>query len=354
MKVITLIKLTNWSLIIDILGESSCREVWQNLAVYIPSVSDSILHKQIYNVGEIYLINENNYTEKTELNIRTVITKFFQDSLGILTFRLAKIELISYEYKSESALLAPTKTKTKTKKLYSNPIGELKRIIDNKLITPYLQGIYDSNEYKLIGYEALSRGPIDSPLFEANILFSTALLQDTAHELELVCLERMLELVKFIHDDKFISINLSPYMLLDKNVYLLLNAIDNKFKVKLELTEHVFIPCWEKVLSKMNEYRKQGFEFWLDDVGCGYFNFETIKTVNPELTKFSLSIIKDNDIIKELKLITENIHKNKGKVLVEGIENLEQLKLIKDINIDYVQGFLFDIPSEAFKKLRCN
>lgn len=144
-------------------------------------------------------------------------------------------------------------------------------------------------------------------------------------------------------------------MLLDKSVSMLLNNVEDKSKIKLELTEHTFIPCWKKIISAMDKYRKQGFEFWLDDVGCGYFDYETIKIVNPELTKIGISLIKkilnDDEIIEKLKLITNEIHNEGGKILAEGVETLEQVELIRQINIDYIQGYYLDIPSEALKKL---
>ncbi|WP_122032340.1 EAL domain-containing protein [Aliivibrio sp. EL58] len=362
MKITTKIKLTNWPLIIDLLGDSYCRKVWKDLAICIPSITGGFLQKQVYDAGELFLTNKTNNIEDVELNIHNSVSKFFQDKFSLSIFRLTNIELISYEYKynfDENLTMQDLNIKkSKFSRSKSKATGELKKIIDNRLITPYLQGIYDTKKQNLVGYEALSRGPINSSLFEAKKLFSAALSQDATYELELICLERILNIIEYINDDQFISINISPYMLLDNNVKFLLDSIDNKFKVKLELTEHIFIPCWEEIISAMNKYRMEGFEFWLDDVGCGYFNFETIKIVNPELTKIGMTLIDkishNYDIIKKLKLVTEDIHNNGGKVLAEGIENLEQLKIIREINIDYVQGFIFDSPNEAFEKLRNN
>ncbi|GEK14258.1 EAL domain-containing protein [Aliivibrio fischeri] len=350
MKTITLVALTNWPLIIELFGYSYCKDLWKELIINITSKNKFILHDEKHKSNEIYFLNEGNNIKKIHLSIKTSITIFLQDKLGILTFRLAKIELSTIEYKKNYNF-----TYRDLNKLYSSPHGELKKIMEEKQITPFLQGIYGSEKKELIGYEALSRGPINSSLFQANNLFSAALSQNVMHELELICLEQILDLTKHIDDDRFLSINLSPYMLLDKSVYILLNKVEDKSKIKLELTEHTFIPCWKKIISAMNKYRTLGFEFWLDDVGCGYFDYETIKIVNPELTKIGISLIKniinDDEIIEKLKLITNEIHNTGGKILAEGVENLEQVELIRKINIDYIQGYYFDVPGEALNKL---
>ncbi|MUK43031.1 EAL domain-containing protein [Aliivibrio fischeri] len=350
MKTITLVALTNWPLIIELFGYSYCKDLWKELIIHITSKNKFILHDEKHKSNKIYFLNEGNNIKQIHLSIKTSITIFLQDKLGILTFRLAKIELSTIEYKNNYNF-----TYRDLNKLYSSPHGELKKVLENKRITPFLQGIYDSEKKELIGYEALSRGPLNSSLFQANNLFSAAISQDVMHELELICLEQILNLTNHIDNDRFISINLSPYMLLDKSVSMLLNNVEDKSKIKIELTEHTFIPCWEKIISAMNKYRKQGFEFWLDDVGCGYFDYETIKIVNPELTKIGISLIKkiinDDEIIEKLKLITNEIHNKGGKILAEGVETLEQVELIRQINIDYIQGYYLDIPSEALKKL---
>lgn len=351
MKTITLITLTNWPLIIELFGYSYCKNLWKELIIHITSKSEFALHNEKYQSNEIYLTNEEEPDiKKLNLILKTNITIFLQNRLGILTFRLAKIELATIEYTEKY-----TFKRENLNKLYSTPHGELREIMEKKQITPFLQGIYDSDKKTLIGYEALSRGPIDSSLFQANNLFSAALSQDVMHELELICLEQILNLTKHINNDKFLSINISPYMLLDKSVDVLLNKITDKSKVKLELTEHTFIPCWEEIITAMNKYRKLGYEFWLDDVGCGYFDYDTIKIVNPELTKIGISLIKkiisDDEITKKLRLITNEIHDNGGKILAEGVESLEQVELIRQINIDYIQGYYLDIPSEALHKL---
>ena len=98
----------------------------------------------------------------------------------------------------------------------------------------------------------------------------------------------------------------------------------------------------------MAQLRKRGYQFWLDDVGCGFFDLALIDEVKPEVVKLCIKIVSrltfDSTLVDEIKTVVTAVHDYGGAVLAEGIEEPAQLKMAQQLNIDLAQGYLFDKP----------
>lgn len=119
-------------------------------------------------------------------------------------------------------------------------------------------------------------------------------------------------------------------------------------KIAIEITESIFISDYQRIIEQMFGINRLDINFYLDDFGTGYSNILNV-------IKLPLSIIKIDKT-----LIYESIHNQSNnklihglcdafrdsgmKVLAEGIETNEQYEIIKNMNIDYIQGFLFSKP----------
>ncbi|MGN2613574.1 hypothetical protein ACTFQ6_17725 [Aliivibrio fischeri] len=125
MKTITLVALTNWPLIIELFGYSYCKNLWKELIIHMTSKNKFILHDEKHKSNKIYFLNEGNNVEQIHLSIKSSITIFLQDKLGILTFRLAKIELSTIKYRENYNFIHKN-----LNKLYSTPHGELKKVLE--------------------------------------------------------------------------------------------------------------------------------------------------------------------------------------------------------------------------------
>lgn len=225
---------------------------------------------------------------------------------------------------------------------------ELVKIIENRSLVSYSQSIHNIHSQQYYGSELLVRGPANSSLFLPNELFSAAFKLDKSGELEALCLEVHLENIKQHPRDQVFTINISPKMLLDSKTLRLLKGCERASQIKLELTEHYPVQDWTPIKVKMTELRELGYEFWLDDVGCGFFNLALVNEVKTEAVKLCTSLMNkfpDNKkFLSDIKTMVETIHRYGGKVLAEGIENQKQLLFAKQLGIDYAQGFFFDKP----------
>ena len=225
----------------------------------------------------------------------------------------------------------------------------LQQLIEQGGLLSYFQSIQDIQNQGVAGYEALVRGPLDTSLHRADQLFATADKYNLTHELEIASLSSHLNTIAGIDSPAFFTVNISPKMLFDTRVWQVLNDFSSPSRVKLELTEHLPVNDWQPVKEKMNQLRVLGYQIWLDDVGCGFFDLELIDTVQPEVVKLCIKIVSrltvDSRLVQDIKSVIQAVHQYGGKVLAEGIEEQQQLGMAKHLGVDYAQGFLFDKPA---------
>lgn len=150
-----------------------------------------------------------------------------------------------------------------------------------------------------------------------------------------------------------ININLPSYMLkssaiLDEflNCFAERNLPPKRFCI--EVMEDQDIPA-DKLLSSLQKIKKLGFTIAMDDFGTGYSSLSRLSMLPFDTIKIDRSLLlaasTGNKTILEgaIKLIKRlNI-----SVLVEGVETVEQLTLIRHLGADSVQGFLFSKPVDV-------
>jgi diguanylate cyclase (GGDEF)-like protein len=158
------------------------------------------------------------------------------------------------------------------------------------------------------------------------------------------------------------SFNLSALSLNDNDLsrYIIDLAERNNInprKINIELTERVAISSMKRCFDFMTELKKLGFTFSLDDFGSGYCSFKYIQTLPFDVIKIDGSFIKDIETNNQNKTIVNaitDIAKAYGrKTVAEYIENKEISDIVRDIGVDYGQGYYYAKPfpiSELVKK----
>jgi EAL domain-containing protein (putative c-di-GMP-specific phosphodiesterase class I) len=92
------------------------------------------------------------------------------------------------------------------------------------------------------------------------------------------------------------------------------------------------------------------------DFGTGYSSLSNLSVLPINYIKIDKSIINGIEQlpmnIKICKLITELSHEAGWQVVAEGVENKNQLNLLKEINVDFIQGYLYSkpLPFDELKK----
>ena len=153
--------------------------------------------------------------------------------------------------------------------------------------------------------------------------------------------------------EKKLHVNLSIVQLVQKNVVETITNIINETGVNpaniiLEVTESLAINDMANMRNVINEIKKLGVGIALDDFGTGYSSLNYIKQMNFDIIKVDKNFIDDittDDYAQTfIKLITELSEKLGAKVCVEGVEESEQLEILKSMNVNMIQGYYYGKP----------
>lgn len=162
------------------------------------------------------------------------------------------------------------------------------------------------------------------------------------------------------HPDYKVNVNLSVVQLLQNDIVeTIRQAVEetgiNPKNLMLEVTESLAINDMSRMKRVLSEIRKLGIGIALDDFGTGYSSLNHIKKIPLDVIKIDQTFVSDievNEYAKAfIKMISELASALGLSVCVEGIERKEQLDVLENMGVKYIQGFFFDkaIPLEEFE-----
>ncbi len=156
--------------------------------------------------------------------------------------------------------------------------------------------------------------------------------------------------------DVRLAVNFSALQFTRSNVVDMVRRAlqDTKFpatRLEMEITESVLMNDADSVLASIDELREMGMRVALDDFGTGYSSLGYLSRFRPDKVKIDQSFVRDMEknaaalaIIKAVKALVVELGID---MLVEGVETLEQLKILRDNGADEAQGYLFSKPRPA-------
>lgn len=198
-----------------------------------------------------------------------------------------------------------------------------------------------------VGYEALSRFGL-TPHKSPNLWFDEANGVGLGIELELKALNLALDNLNALPKSCFLSLNVSPDVL-SMNLTRYLPASVDWERIVLEVTEHTSIDDYASIKRMLSPLRNRGARLATDDTGAGYASMRHILELNPDIIKVDISITRaiDKDpsrraLASALAAFASHID---AKLVAEGIETPEELEVLREIGVDYGQGFLLGRPA---------
>ncbi|WP_372610974.1 putative bifunctional diguanylate cyclase/phosphodiesterase [Halomonas sp.] len=121
--------------------------------------------------------------------------------------------------------------------------------------------------------------------------------------------------------------------------------------IGIELTENVLIEADESVLEDLRRLYHRGIRIAIDDFGTGYSSLSYLKHFPVTALKIDRSFVHDSPSQPKDRAIMEGAifigHRLGLEVVAEGVENAEQLTLLREMHCDLVQGFFFYRPMPA-------
>ncbi|MES2820811.1 MAG: bifunctional diguanylate cyclase/phosphodiesterase [Pseudomonadota bacterium] len=218
------------------------------------------------------------------------------------------------------------------------------------------QPIVSLSERRILGYEALTRGPSNSSLHSPIPLFALARSAGRLSELELICRKSACRRFSELELAGQLFLNVSPESLLESShqpgrTLQLLQAFGiAPSRVVIELTEQAPIEDFALLDKALHHYRAMGFSIALDDLGAGYSSLRLWSELRPDYVKIDRHFIDGihQDAVKRefVGSILKMAKASRAQVIAEGIEQMEELNVLSEMGIDLVQGYLLARPQE--------
>ena len=289
--------------------------------------------------------------QENELNIRVTI-----GATNIMDFPLEKADIALKMARKKGISFKIYNKDLQIEKQYKNNIEWVKKIkkaIDKDKIVPYFQPIYNCENMNIKGYESLMRmvdenGNIITPYSFLNIAKKSRYYS----ELTKIMFEKSCSHFKNI--DCVFSFNLSIEDILDERTVEFISETIERFGVKnkiiFEIIESEGIENYEDVAEFIKCMKKLGAKIAIDDFGSGYSNFEHLTRLDIDYIKIDGSLIKNINENSNALIVVETIvdyAKKRGiKTVAEFVSSKEIFKKIKELQIDYAQGFYLAKPSD--------
>lgn len=234
----------------------------------------------------------------------------------------------------------------------------LRYILEKGQINTLVHPVVKLDDMSVIGYEALSRGPVNTEFEYPDKLFRVAYDTDLVLTLERLCRQRALETAAAMPEGRLMFINIEPEAVTDPELREIMTTTlmscqgVSPSNVVLEITERTAITDFVTFRATLEYLRALGFGVAIDDAGAGYGSLQCLAETCPEWLKIDLSLIRgiDSDHMRE-QLVGSLVGfaaKMDVKLIAEGIETVEELRTLRELGVVYGQGFLFARPSLPF------
>jgi len=238
-------------------------------------------------------------------------------------------------------------------------LTEFDEVIENGRIACVYQPIVKLDDFSVLGYELLARGPVDGELHRPDALFEVARDENRVPELDRLC--RMTaargsttlppHYLRFINTE---PLNLFFHSHSDQFVQEFVDATPEELRGQtvMEITENSVIEDFARMRDVVRRLREKGFRIAIDDAGAGYAGLQTMVEIEPDFIKLDMSLIRnlESSVVKQklVGTLRDFCHQADITLMAEGIETHEQLDTLVSLGVVYGQGFLFAHPASPY------
>lgn len=234
-------------------------------------------------------------------------------------------------------------------------------LIEQDLLTTLFQPIVQLDCGLIYGHEALVRGPAGSALEYPDALFGAGRREGLTVELELRCA------IQAIKD--WSRLQLPGRLLLNMSATALASAVSESSvetacglfvcaelgvcasRLMIELTEHERVADIEALRRAITTLRRQGVGIALDDFGDGRSSLRLWSEIQPDIVKidkyFTHDLPAHAEKLQTFRALLQLAETFGAQLVAEGIENAEELRVLRDLGVAFGQGWLIGRPSRA-------
>lgn len=321
-----------------------------------------LLQKKICKKIEEFIISEKYkvvFTISTGIIYAKMLLKYYDEYRKIAVFSLKQAKSMGgngvYFFEKEDYELFLRKEKIKS---------ALRNAVANGFegFDVYYQPIMDCNSGHMIGAEALMRfsmyqdkkkEPV-SPVEFIPLLEETGLIIPAGRYVLDKAVSMCHEMRQYIPEFK-INVNISYIQMVKSDIWKDILSSIKQYDLPpeclcAELTESGYTDMTPYFYKLRKKFEEKNLQFVLDDFGTGYSNLHRIVNMKPNYVKldkdFTAKAMSNARDFELLKKIVEMVHSVDIRICIEGIEKEEWYQKLKEIHIDYLQGYLFGKPCE--------
>jgi len=226
----------------------------------------------------------------------------------------------------------------------------IKSAINSDNIIPYFQPIVDIKSGKIVKYEALVRLKTQADILSPFHFLEASQKIKLYPKITKIMVEKSFSY--FAKNGLDFSINLSFTDILNEKTRLYLFAKIIEYNIASQLTIEILETQENDNSMVVNKFiedvYKSGARIAIDDFGAGFANFEHMTTMRSDIMKIDGSLIKNIDKDKNARLVVETIvvfaRKLNKKIVAEFVHSKEVYDIVKELDIDYAQGYYLGKP----------
>ena len=232
----------------------------------------------------------------------------------------------------------------------------LRRVLRESGLHSVFQPIVHLADQAICAHEALIRGPRDTPLQSPDALLRAAAAEHLSDEFETACVVTALRHWGQAKMPGRLFVNLSAtaltHLMSLRGREAILQLI-NGFGVLprmlvVEITEHERVDNMDHLAEVVREVRSAGVALALDDFGNGRSSLRLWSQLKPEFVKidkyFTKDISQHGDKLKTIQALQQIAEVFGTSLIAEGIETAQDLRVLRDLGLDYGQGYFLGRP----------
>ncbi len=231
---------------------------------------------------------------------------------------------------------------------------DLGEVLERRAITVVFQPILALADARIVGHEALVRGPAGTWLEPPTALFAAAREAGCWERLAVLCIQETLRAFATHGSRGLLFLNMSPRLVQRPGFdpararRFLESLALPPASVVIELTEDFPAITMRHLRESLLLYRSLGFRVALDDLGEGFSTLRLWSELRPEFVKADKHFVRGvaRDPVKRQFLRSmQHIARRCGtQVIAEGVEEAEDLRAVRRLGVALAQGWLIGRP----------
>jgi predicted signal transduction protein with EAL and GGDEF domain len=241
--------------------------------------------------------------------------------------------------------------------------SDLRRATERQELKVFYQPIVSLRDFRIISFEALVRwqrpgfGLVMPEEFISVAEDTELILPIGSWVLREACTQMLVWNQQFDCEPAFtVAVNISAKQFAQVDLVSQVRQIlaDSGLaprNLRLELTESVTMRDEERTICVLRELQELGVRLCVDDFGTGYSSLSYLRRFALDMLKIDRSFVYEmlqNSESREIVRTIMNLGSNLGmEVVAEGVETLEQMRVLKSIGCEYAQGYFLSKPLPA-------